>query len=120
MDATDKSTTRRKRRQGAPAKTEEGRERQLISLAVDLAEEQLSKGTASAQVIVHYLKLGTTTSRLEREKLQEENKLLRARTEALQSQKRIEDLYANALEAMRSYRGDSSRVEDDLSDDQDL
>ena len=88
-----------------PALTPEAREGQLISLAVDLAEQQLRDGTASSQVITHYLKLGTTKERLEREKLEEENKLLRARTENLQSMKRTEELYAEALKAMRNYSG---------------
>lgn len=88
-----------------PALTPEARENQLISLAVDLAEKQLIEGTASSQVISHYLKLGSTKERLEKEKLEEENKLLRARTEALQSAKRVEELYANAISAMRKYSG---------------
>lgn len=88
-----------------PALTPEARENQLISLAVDLAEKQLIEGTASSQVISHYLKLGSTKERLEKEKLEEENKLLRARTEALQSAKRIEELYSNAISAMRKYSG---------------
>ena len=88
-----------------PALTPEARENQLISLAVDLAEKQLIEGTASSQVISHYLKLGSTKERLEKEKLEEENKLLRARTEALQSAKRIAELYSNAISAMRKYSG---------------
>lgn len=88
-----------------PAITPEARENQLISLAVDLAEKQLMEGTASSQVITHYLKLGTTKERLEREKLEEENKLLRAKTEAMQSTKRMEELYENAIIAMRRYSG---------------
>lgn len=89
----------------APGKSLEARENQLIGLAVDLAEQQLSAGTASSQVITHYLKLGSTMERLEKEKLIQENKLLKAKTEALQSQKKVEELYINALNAMRSYSG---------------
>ena len=63
------------------------------------------EGTASSQVITHYLKLGTTKERLEKEKLEEENKLLRARTDALQSAKRVEELYADAIDAMKLYSG---------------
>lgn len=88
-----------------PALTPESREKQLISLAVDLAEKQLIEGTASSQVITHYLKLGSTKERLEKEKLEEENKLLRAKTEALQSAKEVEKLYADAINAMRRYSG---------------
>ena len=88
-----------------PAMTPDARENQMINLAVDLAEKQLEEGTASSQVITHFLKLGSSKERLEREKLAEENKLLRAKTENLQSQKRVEELYAEALAAMRRYSG---------------
>lgn len=88
-----------------PALTPEARENQMISLAVDLAERQLIEGTASSQVITHYLKLGTMNHKLELEKLTKENELLKAKTESLQSAQRIEELYANALAAMRNYSG---------------
>lgn len=88
-----------------PALTPEARENQLISLAIDLAEQQLMDGTASSQVITHYLKLGTTTARLEKEKIEHENQLLKAKTKALESAERVEELYANALSAMRHYGG---------------
>lgn len=96
-----------------PAPTPDARENQLISLAVDLAEKQLAEGTASSQVITHYLKLGSSKERLEKEKLEKENELLRAKTESLQSAKRIEELYSNALSAMRSYSGREREDEDD-------
>lgn len=89
-----------------PARSPEARENQMIALAVDLAEKQLIEGTASAQVITHYLKLGTLKEQLEREKLEKENELLKAKTEAIQSAQRVEELYSNALEAMRRYSGD--------------
>ncbi|MCI8992284.1 MAG: hypothetical protein HFG80_06085 [Eubacterium sp.] len=88
-----------------PALTPEARENQLVSLAVDLAEEQLRSGTASSQVITHYLKLGSSRDRLEREKLEKENELLRAKTKALESGQRVEELYEQALNAMRRYSG---------------
>lgn len=93
-------------RKTRPAMSEEARENQMIALAVDLAEEQLRDGTASSQVITHYLKLGTTKEKLEKEKAIEEVKLLRAKTEALQSAKRVEELYSEALSAMKRYQGD--------------
>ena len=102
VKSTDSSERSRKIR---PALTPEARENQMISLAVDLAEKQLMEGTASSQVITHYLKLGSTKERLEKEKLEEENKLLRARTEALQSAKKSEELFEEAIKAMRSYSG---------------
>lgn len=95
-----------------PAMTPDARENQMINLAVDLAERQLEEGTASSQVITHFLKLGSSKERLEREKLEEENKLLRAKTESLQSQKRVEELYAEALAAMRRYNGQGEPDED--------
>lgn len=95
-----------------PALSPEARENQLISLAVDLAERQLLEGTASAQVITHYLKLGTAKEKLEQEKLKKENELLKAKTEAIESSKRVEELYANALNAMRAYSGFEEEVYD--------
>lgn len=107
--ATTKSDRSRPMR---PAITPEAREIQLISLATDLAEQQLRDGTASSQVVTHYLKLGSTKERLEMERLQEENKLLRAKTEAIESAKDIKVLYEEALQAMRSYTGQVSPEDD--------
>lgn len=88
-----------------PALTPETRENQLIAAAVNLAEKQLLEGTASSQVITHYLKLGSSKEKLEKEKLERENELLRAKTEALQSAPRLEELCNNAIEAMKRYNG---------------
>ena len=88
-----------------PALTPEARESQLISLATDLAERQLIEGTASSQVITHYLKLGTTKERIEKEILEKQKDWLEAKTQNLQSVQRIEELYSNALNAMRQYNG---------------
>lgn len=93
------------RRNSRPAINPEIREAQLTSLAVDLAEKQLRDGTASSQIITHYLKLATVKEKLELKLLEREVELKQAKTEALQSQKRIEELYANALSAMRNYSG---------------
>ena len=92
-------------RKRPPAKTVEARENQLISLAIDLAERQLADGTASSQVITHYLKLGSTKERLEKEILEKQKDLLQAKTESIHSGKKVEELYKNALDAMRSYSG---------------
>lgn len=95
-----------------PALTPEARENQLVSLAIDLAEKQLREGTASSQVITHYLKLGSSKEKLEKEILSKQKELITAKTEALQSAKRVEELYANALEAMKGYSGaDDENVE---------
>ena len=88
-----------------PATTPEGRENQLISLAVDLAEKQLADGTASSQVISHLLKLGSTREVLEQERLRHENELLKVKKEAIESAARMEELYADAIGAMRAYQG---------------
>lgn len=88
-----------------PALSPEARENQLISLAVDLAEQQLREGTASSQVITHFLKQSTVKAQLELEKLRYENQMIQAKTENLQSQKRSEELFEKAIKAMRSYSG---------------
>ena len=100
----------RKRKQ-RPAMSPEARENQLIALAYDQAERDLMAGTASSQVVTHFLKLGTTKERLEKEKLEEENKLLRAKTENLELQRNIEELYKDAINAMSKYSGHGSEVE---------
>lgn len=96
-----------------PALSPEAREAQLISLATDLAEKQLREGTATSQVISHFLKLGSTKERIEKEILEKQKELIEAKTEALQSAKHVEELYANALEAMRKYSGSSMDEDND-------
>lgn len=101
------------RKPGRPATTPEGRENQLISLAADLAEKQLISGTASSQVITHFLKLASTREKLEQERLQRENLLLSAKIDQIASGKRIEELYETALNAMRAYAGQDMSLYDD-------
>lgn len=96
-----------------PATTPEARENQLIGKAVDLAERQLEDGTASAQVISHYLKLGSSREKLEQAKIQLENEFLTVKREALESAQRVEALYGEALNAMRAYAGHDVTVDDD-------
>ena len=100
-------------RRPAPATTPEGREHQLVSLAVDLVEKQLRDGTATSQVISHYLKLGSTREQLEQDRLRGENELLRKKIEGLESAKRVEELYESALNAMRNYSGTEQKTYDD-------
>lgn len=88
-----------------PAYSQETRENQLIALAIDRAEEQLRNGTASPSVIAHFLRLGSTKERLEKEILAQKRELMEAQTEAVKSAKRVEELYANALSAMKYYQG---------------
>lgn len=94
-----------------PALSPEARENQLISLATDLAEQQLREGTASSQVISHFLKLGSMREQLERERLEEENKLLRAKTQAIQDQKEYRAVVEEAIKAMRNYSGNGDSDE---------
>lgn len=95
-----------------PALTPEAEENQMIALAVNRAKQQLIDGTASAQVIVHYLKLGATTAQLEKEKLVRENALLAAKADSYKSQERQEELYKEAIDAMREYNGYGTPVEE--------
>lgn len=101
-DSADKVEPKRNPRPGA---TVEARENQLISLAIDLAARQIKAGTASSQVMTHFLKMGSAREKLERDQLRHQNGLLQAKTENLQSSKEIKALYLNALTAMQAYSG---------------
>lgn len=101
---TSKSSGRKVR----PGLTPEARENQLISLAIDLVEQRLIDGTASSQETTHFLKLASTKSRIEKEILEKQKDLISAKTEALQSSKRIEELYTDAIAAMKRYGGHGS------------
>lgn len=93
------------KRRSAPAVDPESRENQMISLAERQAERMLLEGRAPTQIVVHYLKLGTTKNQLEKEKLKKENILLEAKANAIESAARSEELYVRAIEAMREYSG---------------
>ena len=99
--ASSSASTRKTR----PALSPEGRENQMISLAVDLAEQQLRDGTASSQVITHFLKLGSTLAKLENERRLKELELMEAKTEQLKSVKRSEELMEEAIKAFKRYNG---------------
>ena len=101
------------RKRGRPAKTLEGRENQLIALAYDVAEEQLRSRTASSQIITELMRRGSTKEQLEKERLAEENELLKAKVESLKSAATTAELYENALAAMRSYTGTPMEVYED-------
>lgn len=103
-----KTTSKLNLKKSRPALTPESRENQMIALAVDLAEQQLRDGTASSQVITHYLKLGSTKERIEKEILQKQKELIAAKTDAIKSSKQVEELYTQALDAMRLYGGGGS------------
>lgn len=91
-----------------PALTPEAKEGQMISLAMDVCEQRMRNGTASSQEIIHFLKLGSMREKLEREKLEHENRKLQAQKEALEANARVEELYANAIAAMKRYSGHGS------------
>lgn len=101
-----------------PATTPEARENQLISLSVDLAEKQLRQGTASAQVISHFLKLGSSREKLEQSLLEETIALKKATRENMASAERVEQLYSSAIDAMRAYSGQAPLLRDDEGDDE--
>jgi hypothetical protein len=100
-------------RKRPPARTPEARENQLINLAFDLVEKRLRNGTATSQETTHFLKRGSLKERTEQEILEKQKDLITAKTEQIQSQKRVEELYANALNAMRSYTGSGGNEHDD-------
>lgn len=93
----------------------ERRENQLIALAVDLAEKQLRDGTATSQVITHYLKLSSEQSKLEIEKMRRENELLEAKTENLRSASQMDEMYANAMRAISDYSFDDGGLSDEYN-----
>lgn len=97
--------------QFSPASDPEERENQMISLAVNLAEQQLREGTASSQVIVHYLKLASTRNKLEEEKIRYETAMLQAKKDALNKSGQLQELMDNALAAFRSYSGNTEESE---------
>lgn len=114
MVATRKNPDNGSRTRRPPARTPEAREAQLVGMAVDLAERQLADGTASTQVITHFLKLAGEREKLEKEKLRQENELLKARITAIGSAAEVQKLYTDALNAMRAYSG--QEVEPDYED----
>ena len=91
-----------------PALTQEAEEVQMTALAMKLAKEQLLNGTASSQVITHFLKLGTERARLEKEKIIKENKLLDVKANAIENSQREDELFEKAIAAMKRYNGDYS------------
>lgn len=119
MGKSKKQALKQQQKKIRPATNPEARENQLISLAVDLAEQQLLDGTASSQVISHFLKLGSTKEKIEKEILEEQKKLIEAKTENLQSAKRIEELYTKAIDAMKNYSGQVPDNNEDEEDDYD-
>lgn len=102
-----------------PALTPEARENQLISLAIDLVEQRLIDGTASSQETTHFLKLATSKAKLERERAELENELIKAKTQNLRDQADMKTLYAEAIAAMRRYSGHGGDPVDEECDEYD-
>lgn len=117
MAKVKNTDTTKSKRQIRPALTPEAREGQLISLAVDMAEEQLMNRTASSQVLTHFLKLATVEKQLELEKLRSDIKVQEAKAKAYDSAEELKEVYAEALKAMRTYSGQNSFEEEDDSYD---
>lgn len=97
-----------------PAITPEDREQQLISMSYDLAERQILEGTATSQVITHFLRLGSQRESYEKQLLLKKAELLEQQVEELKSAKRTEELYSQAIDAMMRYSG--QRNDDDYED----
>ena len=100
-----------------PALTPEARENQLISLAIDLVEQRLIDGTASAQETTHFLKLASRKAKLEAERAELENELIKAKTQSIRDQADMKTLYKDAIKAMRRYGGHGGYEEEDEYDD---
>lgn len=100
-----------------PSLTPEAKENQMIALAMELAEKQLRDGTASSQVVAHFLKLGSSKEKLEQQILEKQTALLEAKTDNLKSAKYTEELYNNALKAMKIYSGSGGENEDERPDE---
>ena len=104
-------------RRRAPAIGSAEREQQLISMAMDRAEQKFMDGTASDSLTIHFLRLATTKAELEKKKIEKEILQLGAKTDAIQSTARIEELYLGAMEAMKRYGGSINRDDsEDLED----
>ena len=99
-----------------PALTPEARENRAIALAMDLVEQRLMDGTASSQETTHFLKLGSVKNKLEIEKLKAENDLIHAKAEMVRAQKNNEEMFKDAIAAMKEYSGNGT-TEDDIEDE---
>jgi len=108
---------RKTKKKTPPGKTVEARERQLISLAYDVAEKQLRSGDITSQILTHFLKMGASTADLEREKLEHETALLKAKTEVLKSEKNKEALFKEAIRAFKAYSGQEVSSEESAETD---
>lgn len=112
---SNNTSSPKKRRKSIPARTPEGRENQLIALAMDLAEQKLRDGSASSQIITLFLNLATTKAQLELEKLKSDVAVSNARVDSMKSQEKSAEMYEKVLAAFKSYSGNND--EEDYADD---
>ena len=110
MASRQVTTSKSPQRPRRPATTPEGRENQLIAAALDLAEKQILDGTATSQVVTHFLKLGSSRERLEQLRIEKDIELAKAKQEQMASQARTEELMKDAIAAFRSYAGENPDV----------
>lgn len=96
-----------------PPLTPEAEENQMINLAYNLARKQLEEGTASSQVITHFLKLAAEKERsqIENEILMKQRDLVVAKTEDLKSRKQSEEFYERVISALKAYNGQGDEDE---------
>lgn len=119
-DEVQKSAPRRASSQKSPpARTPEAEEREMINLAMKQARKQLENGTASSQIVTHFLNLATQKAQLERDKLRAETEMAKAKVEVMQSQKKSEELYKKAIDAFKSYGGGLGSISDSDEDEDD-
>lgn len=88
-----------------PALTPESQENQMIALAMNLVQQRLLDGTASSQETTHFLKLATVKYQLEKEKLMKENRLIDAKVESLDADRKHTETYEAAIVAITRYKG---------------
>lgn len=112
MDAEEQSKMLSRKSRRRPAKTPEGREHQLINLATDLVEQRMRDGTATAQEVVHFLKLGSSREQLEQERLRADSELKLQKVKLMEQGENLEALYKEAMASMKQYSGHEVKGED--------
>lgn len=96
-----------------PAQTPEAREKQICSLAYDLAEKQILEGTASSQVITHFLKAASHREKLEQELTNTQIQLANAKVELIDTSKKSEEMYSEVIRCLKAYGGHEPEEDDD-------
>lgn len=99
-----------------PARSDDERERQMINLSYDLAEARMRSGIATSAEICHFLKLGSTRAKYEQEELQENIKLLKAKTDDISEGKRASAQFDELMKVLKQYGGYED--DDEFSEDE--